>query len=64
VQVHFSETLFPRENWKGVLLMAETIQRMVVDPPIAVGRLGGSTTPQNAYKWVESANLRSDAENI
>jgi hypothetical protein len=42
--------------------MAETIQRIFVDPPIAVARLGGSTTPQNAYKWVESANPRSNAD--
>ena len=42
--------------------MAETIQRIFIDPPIAVGRLGGSTTPQNAYKWVESANPRSNAD--
>jgi hypothetical protein len=42
--------------------MAETIQRIFVDPPIAIARLGGSTTPQNAYKWVESANPRSNAD--
>src|SRR5450631_1913323 len=42
--------------------MAETIQRIFVDPPIAVARLGGSTTPQNAYKRVESANPRSNAD--
>jgi hypothetical protein len=42
--------------------MAETIQRIFIDPPIAVARLGGSTTPQNAYKWVESANPRSNAD--
>src|ERR1035441_10589321 len=41
--------------------MAESIQKIFVDPPIAVARLGSSTTPQNAYKWVESAIPRSNA---
>src|SRR6266542_798999 len=42
--------------------MAETIQRIFVNPPIAIARLGGSTTPQNAYTWVESPNPRSLGE--
>jgi hypothetical protein len=46
---------------KTGLPMAETIERIFVDPPIAIARLGGSTTPQNAYRWVESANPRSNA---
>jgi hypothetical protein len=42
--------------------MAESIQKIFVDPPIAAARLGSSTTPQNAYKWVESATPRSNAD--
>jgi hypothetical protein len=42
--------------------MAETLQRLFTNPPIAVARLGGSTTPQNSYKWVESPNPRSNGE--
>jgi len=42
--------------------MAEIIQRIFVNPPIAIARLGGSTTPQNAYRWVQSPNPRSSGE--
>jgi len=31
--------------------MAETIQKLFINPPIAIARLGGSTTPQKAYRW-------------
>jgi len=42
--------------------MAQTIQRIFLKPPIAIARLGGSTTPQHAYTWVESPNPRSSGE--
>ena len=42
--------------------MASTIQKIFVIPPIAVARLGGSSTPQDAYQWVESPNPRSKGE--
>lgn len=42
--------------------MAETIQSIFIDPPIAIARLGGSTLPQNAYRWVEDPNPRGNAE--
>jgi hypothetical protein len=42
--------------------MAETIQKIFIDPPIAIARLGGSTLPQNAYRWVEDPNPRGNAE--
>ena len=42
--------------------MAEIMQGIFVTPPIAVARLGGSTTPQDAYKWLESPNPRSSGE--
>jgi len=31
--------------------VAETIQRIFIDPPIAVARLGGSNAPQDAFEW-------------
>ena len=42
--------------------MADTIQGIFVHPPIAIARLGGSTTPQDAYRWVEAPNPRSKGE--
>src|SRR5262245_36013388 len=42
--------------------MAEIIQTIFVNPPIAIARLGGSTTPQDAYHWGESPNPRSSGE--
>jgi hypothetical protein len=42
--------------------MAEILQEIFVNPPIAVARLGGSTTPQNAYRWIASPNPRSSGE--
>jgi hypothetical protein len=42
--------------------MATVIQSIFIDPPIAIARLGGSTTAQFAYKWVESPNPRSNGE--
>jgi hypothetical protein len=42
--------------------MAGTILGIFVVPPIAIARLGGSTAPQVAYRWVESPNPRSKGE--
>jgi len=42
--------------------MAETIQKLFINPPIAIARLGGSTTPQKAYRWVQSPDPRSNGE--
>jgi hypothetical protein len=42
--------------------MAGTIQGIFISPPIAIARLGGSTTPQDAYGWVQSSNPRSKGE--
>ena len=44
--------------------MARTIHAIFIDPPIAVARLGGSTAPQDAYRWVESVNPRSDGNTV
>jgi hypothetical protein len=44
--------------------MAETIQQIFCDPPIAVARLGGSSTPLNAYVWDEPANPRADDDTV
>lgn len=42
--------------------MADVIQAIFITPPIAIARLGGGSTPQNSYKWVESPNPRSSGE--
>jgi hypothetical protein len=42
--------------------MADVIQSIFIDPPIAIARVGGSTVPQDAYVWVESPDPRSDGE--
>ena len=42
--------------------MADVIQSIFIDPPIAIARVGGSTVPQDAYLWVESPDPRSDGE--
>lgn len=42
--------------------MADIIQTIFITPPIAIARLGGGTTPQDAYKWVQSPNPRSPGE--
>jgi hypothetical protein len=44
--------------------MARTIQAIFIDPPIAVARLGGSNAPQDAYRWVEAVNPRSDGSTV
>jgi len=40
--------------------VAETIQSIFIDPPIAIARLGGSNAPQEAFEWVETDNPRTD----
>jgi hypothetical protein len=42
--------------------MAEAIQAIFFDPPIAIARLGGSSVPQDAFVWVESPDPRADGE--
>jgi hypothetical protein len=44
--------------------MAQTIQAIFVDPPIAIARLGGSGTPQDSYVWVDPDNPRSDGNTV
>jgi hypothetical protein len=44
--------------------MAETIQGIFCDPPIAIARLGGSSTPLDAYVWDEPANPRTDGDTV
>ena len=41
--------------------MADVIQSIYVNPPIAIARLGGSSIPQDAYVWVQSPNPRTQA---
>jgi len=42
--------------------MAEVIRSIFINPPIAIARLGGSSVPQDAYGWVETADPRADGE--
>ena len=51
-----------RADAERLTTMAATIQGIFLVPPIAIARLGGSTTPQSAYRWVESPNPRSNGE--
>lgn len=44
--------------------MADIIQALFIDPPIAVARLGGGSTPQDAFQWVETPNPRSSGETV
>jgi len=44
--------------------MAEQIQALFCNPPIAVARLGGSSTPLCAFHWREPSNPRTDGETI
>jgi hypothetical protein len=47
-------------NQEGVV--AEVIRSIFINPPIAIARLGGSSVPQDAYGWVETADPRADGE--
>lgn len=42
--------------------MAEILQRLFINPPIAIARLGGSTTPQSSYRWVQAPDPHSTGE--
>ena len=44
--------------------MAEQIQALFCDPPIAVARLGGSTTPLECCVWEEPPNPRADGATV
>ncbi len=44
--------------------MAELIQDIFVNPPIAIARLGGSSAPQEAYQWIQNPRPRANAETV
>ena len=44
--------------------MAKIIQELFINPPIAVARLGGSTVPQDAYRWIESPDPRTGGDTV
>jgi hypothetical protein len=44
--------------------MAETIQQIICDPPISIARIGGSSTPLDAYVWNAPAKPRADGDTI
>ncbi len=40
------------------------IQRIMFFPPLAIGRLGGSSTPLESYSWVEDPTIHGAARNV
>lgn len=44
--------------------MPDVIQEVFLDPPLALARLGGSTVPQDAYKWVQATDPRSSGQTV
>ena len=44
--------------------MVEQICELFCIPPIAVARLGGSTTPLTAYEWPRPSNPRTDGNTV
>ena len=42
--------------------MATQICGIYVDPPIAIARLGGSSTPLEAYQWINSPDPRANGQ--
>ena len=44
--------------------MAHTVQALLIDPPIAIAKLGGSSAPQDAYCWADPINPRSDGNTV
>jgi hypothetical protein len=42
--------------------MAEILQAIFITPPIAIARLGGGTTPQDAFRWMDTPNPRGEGE--
>src|ERR1700685_1511546 len=39
--------------------MKTIITELFIDPPLAIARLGGSSIPQNAYRWIPAPAPRS-----
>jgi hypothetical protein len=44
--------------------VAQIIQAIFVDPPIAIARLGGSNAPQDAYRWTQPVDPRTDGNTV
>jgi hypothetical protein len=44
--------------------VTQKIQGIFVDPPIVIARLGSSNVPQDAYRWVEALNPRTDGNTV
>lgn len=42
--------------------MPASLQALLIEPPIAIARLGGSSVPQDAYSWGTEANPRAGAD--
>lgn len=44
--------------------MADSVQQIFCNPPISIARLGGSSTPLDAYVWDEPTNPRADGDTV
>lgn len=44
--------------------MPNIIQELFINPPLVVARLGGGSIPQDAYRWAQSPNPRSNAQTV
>jgi hypothetical protein len=42
--------------------MTQVLQGIFVEPAVAIARLGGSSTPQDAFSWGQEANPRAGAD--
>ncbi|MFZ6780177.1 hypothetical protein ACO0LD_25370 [Undibacterium sp. Ji83W] len=44
--------------------MSAIIQAIFINPPMAIARLGGSSTPQEAFQWIQNPAPRANAETV
>lgn len=44
--------------------MSAIIQAIFINPPMAIARLGGSSTPQEAFQWIQNPTPRANAETV
>jgi hypothetical protein len=52
------------ERSRPVAKKPDVIQAIFCNPPIAIARLGGSSTPAAAYAWAEPPNPRTDGNTV
>ncbi|MES2039137.1 MAG: hypothetical protein V4495_14990 [Pseudomonadota bacterium] len=44
--------------------MSAIIQAIFINPPMTIARLGGSSTPQEAFQWIQNPTPRANAETV